>query len=114
MMTQEAKDQLGFFSGCGAFLGTQGWTLSSWVGPFYAPGTKNAAYLPHYATQFRTVELDTTFYAIPRLSTIDGWRDKTPPGFQFAAKFPKVITHEKLLVDSREGHPPSQCDGRAG
>jgi uncharacterized protein YecE (DUF72 family) len=84
------------------FLGTQGWTYPSWVGPFYAAGTKSSAYLPHYATQFRTVELDTTFYAIPRLSTIEGWREKTPAGFQFAAKFPKIITHEKLLVDSRE------------
>ncbi len=84
------------------FLGTQGWTYPSWIGPFYAPGTKSPAYLPHYATQFRTVELDTTFYAIPRLSTIEGWREKTPAGFQFAAKFPKVITHEKLLVDARE------------
>jgi len=84
------------------FLGTQGWTYPSWVGPFYAAGTKSTVYLPYYATQFRTVELDTTFYAIPRLSTIDGWREKTPAGFQFAAKFPKVITHEKLLVDAHE------------
>lgn len=84
------------------YLGTQGWTYPSWVGPFYAPGTKSTGYLPHYATQFNTVELDTTFYAIPRLTTVEGWRAKTPAGFQFAAKFPQVITHEKGLVNCRE------------
>jgi uncharacterized protein YecE (DUF72 family) len=84
------------------FLGTQGWTYPSWVGPFYPPGTPQRAFLPHYATQFKTVELDTTFYAIPRESTIVGWREKTPDGFQFSAKFPQVITHQKVLVDCRE------------
>ena len=84
------------------YLGTQGWTYPSWVGPFYAPGTKSTAYLTHYATHFNTVELDTTFYAIPRQSTIEGWREKTPDGFRFAATFPHVITHQKALVDCQE------------
>jgi uncharacterized protein YecE (DUF72 family) len=80
-------------------LGTQGFTYPSWVGPFYAPGTRSSAFLEHYAAQFDTVELDTTFYAIPRASTVAGWRERTPDGFCFAAKFPKSITHEKLLAD---------------
>jgi uncharacterized protein YecE (DUF72 family) len=45
--------------------------------------------------------LDTTFYAIPAESTVDGWRKRTPDGFKFSAKFPKIITHEKLLVDAQ-------------
>ena len=81
------------------YLGTQGWTYPSWVGSFYPPGTQSTAYLEHYATQFNTVELDTTFYAIPRASTIAGWRERTPAGFHFAAKFPQAITHQKELVD---------------
>jgi uncharacterized protein YecE (DUF72 family) len=84
------------------YLGTQGWSYPSWVGPFYPAGTPSAAYLKHYATQFNTVELDTTFYAVPRASTIAGWRERTPPGFRFAAKFPQKITHEKGLADCRE------------
>ena len=80
-------------------LGAQGFTYPSWVGPFYPPGTPSSAFLERYAAQFDTVELDTTFYAIPRVSTVAGWRQRTPEGFQFAAKFPKSITHEKLLTD---------------
>ena len=80
------------------YLGTQGFAYPAWVGPFYPPGTPSSAFLERYASQFDTVELDTTFYAIPRVSTIAGWRARTPEGFQFAAKFPKIITHEKGLV----------------
>jgi uncharacterized protein YecE (DUF72 family) len=72
------------------------------VGPFYPPGTAAGAYLEQYTTQFDTVELDTTFYAVPRASTVAGWRARTPPGFRFAAKFPQKITHEKGLADCRE------------
>lgn len=81
------------------FLGTQGWSYPSWVGPFYPQGTPTSKFLDYYATQFRTVELDTTFYAIPRESTVKGWRQRTPSGFRFSAKFPQVITHEKALRD---------------
>ena len=80
-------------------LGTQGFSYPSWVGPFYPPGTPASAFLARYAAQFATVELDTTFYAIPRASTIAGWRERTPEGFQFAAKFPQTITHQKALTD---------------
>lgn len=81
------------------YLGTQGFTYPSWVGPFYPPGTPSKAFLEAYAAQFPTVELDTTFYGVPRASTIAGWRDRTPDGFQFAAKFPQAITHQKALVE---------------
>jgi uncharacterized protein YecE (DUF72 family) len=81
------------------YVGTQGWSYPSWVGSFYPAGTAAAQYLDVYASQFNTVELDTTFYAVPPLSTVAGWRIRTPAGFLFAAKFPKVITHDKGLVD---------------
>ena len=82
------------------YLGTQGWSYPSWEGPFYPAGTTNKEYLPEYAKHFDTVELDTTFYAIPRGTTIAGWRERTPDGFRFAAKFPKVVTHEKELREA--------------
>ncbi len=56
-----------------------------------------ADYLAHYASHFDTVEIDATFYRTPTERMVDGWRDKTPPGFLFAAKVPQVITHEKIL-----------------
>jgi uncharacterized protein YecE (DUF72 family) len=84
------------------YLGTQGWSYPSWVGSFYPDGARNGAWLDAYATQFNTVELDTTFYAVPRVSTISGWRERTPDDFRFASKFPQTITHEKQLADCRE------------
>lgn len=84
------------------YLGTQGFTYPSWVGMFYPPGTPSNAFLQAYAAHFTTVELDTTFYGVPRASTIAGWRDRTPDGFQFAAKFPQTITHQKSLMHCAE------------
>jgi uncharacterized protein YecE (DUF72 family) len=83
------------------YLGTQGWSYESWVGTFYTPGTPSNAWLEAYAAQFNSVELDTTFYAIPKANTILGWRERTPQGFRFAAKFPQSLTHEKQLADCR-------------
>ncbi len=80
-------------------IGTSSWSSDDWRGPFYPEGASAAEFLPHYATRFDTVECDATFYAIPRASTVDGWRERTPPGFLFAAKLPQEITHEKGLVD---------------
>lgn len=81
------------------YLGTQGWSYSSWVGPFYPKGTRPAEYISEYAGHFPTVEVDSTFYAAPRASLVDHWNRGTPDGFVFSAKFPKAITHEKRLVD---------------
>jgi len=63
---------------------------------------KPADYLSYYSTQFDTVEVDSTFYRTPAISTVKGWDAKTPPGFLFAAKVPQIITHEKMLADCDE------------
>ena len=81
------------------FLGTQGWSYPSWIGSFYPQGTKASDYLSEYAKHFPTVEIDSTFYAIPRTSLIDHLNRSTPEGFIFSGKFPKIITHEKRLKD---------------
>lgn len=78
-------------------LGTQGFAFDDWVGPFYPPETRRAAYLERYAEHFDTVEIDSTFYGTPRPAVVRGWRDRTPVGFAFAAKFPRAITHDKKL-----------------
>ena len=80
-------------------LGTSSWSSEDWVGPFYPPGTPPAAFITEYAKHFDTVEVDATFYRIPSATMVRNWRERTPPGFIFAAKIPQVITHEKVLQD---------------
>jgi uncharacterized protein YecE (DUF72 family) len=69
------------------------------VGPFYPPGTRAADRLSLYARAFPTVEVDSTFYAIPAEAVVRSWRERVPDGFAFALKVPQEITHEKRLVD---------------
>ena len=59
---------------------------------------KTGERLSYYATQFDAVEIDSTYYGTPALSTVQGWYKKTPPGFLFAAKVPQFITHERVLL----------------
>jgi uncharacterized protein YecE (DUF72 family) len=63
--------------------GTASFSDKSWVGPFYPEGTQPKDFLKHYATQFRVVEADTTYYGVPRESM----------GFEICAKFPRGIVH---------------------
>lgn len=81
-------------------IGTQGWNYDAWVGPFYPGGTRGADFLTVYARAFGTVEVDSTFYAIPPVKTVRGWHDRTPPGFRFALKLPQEVTHERRLRDA--------------
>ncbi len=78
-------------------IGTQGWNYAAWVGPFYPDGTRAAGMLPLYAQAFGTVEVDSTFYAIPPVNTFRGWAARTPEGFVFSLKLPQEITHEHHL-----------------
>ena len=79
------------------YLGTQGFSFDDWVGPFYPEKTSKKTYLEEYACHFPTVEIDATFYGVPRETTVRSWKDRTPDGFLFAAKFPRLITHDKKL-----------------
>jgi uncharacterized protein YecE (DUF72 family) len=79
------------------FLGTSSFTASGWEGSFYPKGMKSTDYLGHYAKTFRTVEIDSTFYATPSAATVEGWYRRTPADFTFALKVPQIITHQKVL-----------------
>ena len=81
-------------------LGTQGWNYAAWVGTFYPTGTRPQDFLRTYARAFDTVEVDSTFYAIPPSSTVRGWASRTPETFTFALKMPQEITHERRFVDA--------------
>ncbi|MGB7925948.1 MAG: DUF72 domain-containing protein [Pyrinomonadaceae bacterium] len=87
-----------------AQVGCQGWNYEDWVtgpgggaGIFYPQGTRAADMLGVYARAFETVEVDSTFYAIPSVSTVEGWDRRTPPGFTFSLKLPQEITHARGL-----------------
>lgn len=80
-------------------LGTQGWNYPAWVGPFYPDGTRPADFLRTFARAFDVVEIDSTFYAIPPVSTVRGWRSRVPAHFTFTCKLPQEITHERRFVD---------------
>ncbi len=82
-------------------LGTQGWNYASWMGAFYPSGTRATDFLRTYARAFRTVEVDSTFYAVPPASTVRGWAARTPEDFVFALKLPQEITHERRFVDAQ-------------
>jgi len=83
-------------------LGTSSFTATGWQGSFYPKRLRPADYLSYYAQHFDTVEIDSTFYGTPKISTVQSWNAKTPQGFIFAAKVPQEITHKKVLKD---------CDG---
>jgi uncharacterized protein YecE (DUF72 family) len=78
-------------------IGASSWSAPSWEGAFYPRGIPPSGYLGHYASRYDTVEIDATFYGMPDERMVDGWRERTPPGFLFAAKVPRVITHDKIL-----------------
>jgi len=78
-------------------IATQGWNYTAWVGPFYPPGTRPSEFLSTYARLFRGVEVDSTFYAIPDARAVRAWDERTPPGFTFALKMPKEVTHDRRL-----------------
>lgn len=80
-------------------IGTTGWSYKDWVGPLYAPGTRQGDYLAAYAERFDVVEVDSTFYRTPSTSLVQRWTDHTPANFGFALKTPRVITHDQVLVD---------------
>jgi len=87
-------------------IGCQGWNYADWVTKagdetvFYPRGTRPNEMLALYAEIYDTVEVDSTFYAIPPAATIENWYKKTPENFTFSLKMPQEITHEHLLRES--------------
>ena len=76
------------------YLGTIGFSYKDWLGSFYPVGTSQRRYLPYYCKVFNSVELDTTFYSVPRKSIVQSWANSSPADFQFCFKTPRMITHE--------------------
>ena len=80
-------------------IGCSGWTYKDWTGPFYPPEVKDRARLEYYATRFDTAEINASFYRLPSEAVVESWARRAPPGFVFAWKVSRYITHNKKLKD---------------
>ena len=79
-----------------------GWSYSFWRSSFYPKDMASKEFLSYYAKRLGSVEVDYTFYRIPRNETVAEWKKQTPEGFVFSLKFPQKITHVKMLKDAQE------------
>lgn len=86
----------------GIHVGCSGWVYRHWRGIFYPEGLPQKRWFEHYANDFDTVEINASFYRLPLASTFEGWREKAPPGFRYAVKVNRFITHMKKLLECEE------------
>ena len=82
-----------------ACVGTSGWHYRQWSGVFYPADLPASNWLRYYAGRFRCVEVNSSFYGLPRVETVRSWTASVPHGFQFALKASRFITHRKRLKD---------------
>jgi uncharacterized protein YecE (DUF72 family) len=84
-------------------IGCSGWNYADWRGVLYPRGCPQRLWLARYAEAFDTVEVNTTFYRLPKLETVRGWVEQAPSGFTFAVKSSRYLTHIKRLTDMERG-----------
>jgi uncharacterized protein YecE (DUF72 family) len=80
-------------------VGTSGFSYDAWRGSFYPGDLAAADMLRFYAQHLGAVEINNTFYRMPKASVLEGWAAQVPDGFGFALKAPRRITHIKKLRD---------------
>jgi uncharacterized protein YecE (DUF72 family) len=80
-------------------IGCSGFSYKHWKDVFYPSGLPQKKWLAYYSRFFRTVELNVTFYHLPSHPAFHAWHQETPPGFVFAVKGSRFITHVKRLLD---------------
>jgi uncharacterized protein YecE (DUF72 family) len=83
-------------------IGCSGWNYASWKDEFYE-GKPARLWLQHYARDFDTVEVNNTFYRLPRKESVARWVEQTPPDFLFSVKASRYLTHIKRLRDLDQG-----------
>ena len=87
-------------------VGTSGWHYEHWRGPFYPDDLRAHRFLAYYAHRFPTVEINNSFYRLPSERALTTWRETAPPGFIFAVKASRFITHLKKLKDPERSLAP--------
>jgi uncharacterized protein YecE (DUF72 family) len=81
------------------YIGCSGFMYEHWKGVFYPDSLSKGKWFSHYMTRFNTVELNVTFYRLPREETFKKWKDNTPDDFAFSLKGSRFITHVRRLDD---------------
>jgi uncharacterized protein YecE (DUF72 family) len=84
-------------------IGTSGFHYKHWIGRYYPADIKPGGMLAHYLRDFDTVELNNTFYQLPKEESFDAWRKSTPHDFLYAVKGSRFITHMIKLKDPQRG-----------
>lgn len=84
------------------WAGTSGYAYKEWKGSFYPEDLPADDMLRYYGEKLSAVEINSTFYRMPRSSVLEGWAEKVPDGFRFALKASRKITHFKRLNDTQE------------
>ena len=82
------------------YLGTSGYSYKEWKGPFYPEDLPEKKMLHFYGERFRTVEINNTFYRMPKASVLEAWANQVPADFKFVLKASQRITHMQRLKDS--------------
>jgi len=85
-------------------VGCPRWGNKGWIGRVYPPKTKENQFLSEYSKQFNTIELNATFYSIPKPDDIKRWKEQVDgrPDFKFCPRFPQAITHIRRLKNAEE------------
>ena len=78
---------------CAIRIGTSGWYYDHWKERFYPPDLPRSRWLEYYAEHFNTVEINNTFYHLPKEQTVQRWYELAPKGFLYAVKASRYITH---------------------
>jgi uncharacterized protein YecE (DUF72 family) len=84
------------------YVGTSGFSYKEWKGDFYPEDLPDREMLRFYGTKLNAVEINNTFYRLPRESLLRGWSDQVPENFRFVLKASQKITHFKRLKDAAE------------
>lgn len=87
---------------CRLRIGTSGYSYKEWKGNFYPQKLPASRMLDFYAQQFGTVEINSTFYRMPKRDTLTAWTKQVPNDFLFVLKAPQRITHSKRLKEAGE------------
>src|SRR5438046_2185140 len=84
-------------------IGCSGWNYAHWRERVYPHGLPQRRWLAYYARMFETVEINNTFYRRPNRDAVANWARESPPGFVFAVKASRYLTHIKRLTDLGTG-----------
>jgi uncharacterized protein YecE (DUF72 family) len=87
---------------CDIRIGTSGWHYNHWTGLFYPAELPKNKWLEYYAQNFDTVELNNTFYQLPKEASVKNWHRQAPENFLYSVKANRYITHIKKLKDTSE------------